>query len=91
MSPSTRSFVRVSQPPQEATTLITRIANALKESGYGELENIRIHPYGENVLLTGSVSAFYLRQKAECIALGITGAGKLDSRIRVMDGRALLR
>ncbi len=83
MLPSARSSVRAGEPPRDSNALTDEVARAFSESGYSELENIRIHAHGEKVVLSGRVSAFYLRQKAEHIALSLAGPGKLESRIHV--------
>jgi len=83
MSPSLGSSTQRTSPPSDVESLKSEILAAWRESGYVELENIQIEGDADNVVLSGRVSTFFLRQKAECLALTLAGAGRLESRIEV--------
>jgi hypothetical protein len=70
-------------PPKDVESLKSKILAAWRECGYVELENLQIGTHADKLVLSGRVSTFFLRQKAECIALTLAGAGTLESKIAV--------
>jgi hypothetical protein len=76
------------ESPQQGRSLGEAIAAAYKESGYGELEGLDIHTDGNRVVISGKVSSFFVRQKAECIGLHLAGLGNLESHVQVETANA---
>ena len=83
MSPSLGNSTPRTPPPKNVVSLNSEILVAWRECGNSELENVQIEAHADEVVLSGRVSTFFLRQKAECIALMLAGAGKLESKIEV--------
>jgi osmotically-inducible protein OsmY len=63
--------------------LAGEIMSALRQTGYLELFNIDVRVDGHDVLLCGSVSSYFMKQKAEYIVRSLPGVAVLTSDIDV--------
>lgn len=70
-------------PPNTLDTLHLRVDSALRE--HPHLRGIGIQPLtdGDNVILSGTVRSYFLKQMAQEAVRGIAGADKVDNQIKV--------
>lgn len=73
-STSTRTF---------EDSLACEITEALRNTGYSELEQLEVIVDGHDICVQGSVSRFFLRQKAEFAILSLPSVSTFRSRIEV--------
>lgn len=64
--------------------LTGEILTALRQTGYLELFNIDVRVDGHDVLLSGSVPSYFMKQKAEHIVRSLPGVAVLTSDIDVV-------
>lgn len=66
--------------PFDAATLVRQ---ALCESGYAELNDLRVTPTENGVRLTGVVRTWHLKQMAQTVAMSAVGVGSVDNQTKV--------
>lgn len=64
--------------------LADEIMSALRQTGYLELFSIDVRVDGHDVLLSGSVPSYFMKQKAEHIVRSLPGVAVLTSDIDVV-------
>ncbi len=81
--PSSAPTLIRSNPEVCATDLLPLIATALRESGYSELRRIDCSCEEGILVLSGSVSSYYLKQVAQTLVGKLTNRGRILNQIKV--------
>ena len=59
------------------------VRHALQRSGYGELLDLDVSSRDGRVRLNGSVRSFFLKQKAQTLAMSVAGVERLENEVVV--------
>ena len=60
-----------------------RIRNSFSKLGYAQLNAVKCTAQGDQLLLTGELDSFYLKQVAQSVAIKIPGVRNVQNEIRV--------
>ena len=64
--------------------LLSAIADAFRQTGYGQLRSLAVRREGESVILAGQVPTYFLKQLAQTVAMSVSGVGCVDNEIHVV-------
>jgi len=67
----------------DAEETIAKIHRTLNCLGYAQLQGVRCHLDGDEIVLTGSLDSFYLKQVALSVALKLPGVRNVRNEIQV--------
>ena len=73
----------VSESQSQQTLLVERIKSKLAELGYSQLNTIGCSAEGDEVLLTGELDSFYLKQVAQSVVIKVPGVKNIRNEIHV--------
>jgi osmotically-inducible protein OsmY len=68
---------------EDGQALLDRIHQNLGRLGYAQLQNIRCIREGDEIVMTGSLDSFYLKQVALSVALKLPGVNNVRNEIQV--------
>jgi osmotically-inducible protein OsmY len=71
-----------------AQSIVARIVDRLRGSGYLVLEDVACDVRGNSVVLTGRLPSHYLKQVAQTIVAGVEGVRRVVNRIAVEPPRS---
>ena len=60
-----------------------RIRNSFSKLGYSQLNAVKCTARGDQLLLTGELDSFYLKQVAQSVAIKVPGVRNVQNDIRV--------
>ena len=67
----------------EENAIENRIRHSLAKLGYAQLNGIECKASGDQLLLTGELDSFYLKQVAQSVAIKVPGVRNVHNQIRV--------
>ena len=67
----------------EESAIENRIRHSLSKLGYAQLNGITCKASGDQLLLTGELDSFYLKQVAQSVAIKVPGVRNVQNDIRV--------
>jgi osmotically-inducible protein OsmY len=67
----------------DGQTLEERIRQTFERLGYSQLSAIKCTTQGDEVLLTGELDSFYLKQVAQSVAMKVSGVRNVQNEIKV--------
>lgn len=70
-------------PPKTAEAVASAVRKRLRQSGYPQLAAIECIAEGDEIVLVGEVTTFYLMQVAQTLTKQVGGIEKIDNRLTV--------
>lgn len=80
---------RIDQPPttERQDRRGDQVASRLAASGYPSLRNVQCEVSEDVMVLSGTVSSYYLKQMAQTVAGQTDGVGRVKNRLQVRSTR----
>ena len=83
--PSEYESVRSTNPHIPSTrALIAAIAEALRQTGYGQLRSLELHCDGDSITIAGRVPSYFLKQFAQSTVIGVSGVRCVTNEVQVV-------
>ena len=67
-----------------ARALIAAIAEALRQTGYGQLRRLELHCDGDCITIAGRVPTYFLKQFAQSTVIGVSGVRCVTNEVQVV-------
>jgi len=72
-------------------SLAEQVEKALRATGYPGLRSITVSVHGRLAFLRGRVPSYYMKQKAQVVAMTVTGVTELCNEVEVIRSHPLSR